>query len=50
MLVLQNPRYRAAAQALQRNLEQMDGPGRAADLIEQVLKLSSIEPVAPSVS
>ncbi len=50
MLVLQNPRYRAAAQELQRNLEQMDGPGRAADLIEQVLKLSSIEPVAPSVS
>ena len=39
--VLQDVSYRAAAQALQKSLMQIDGPGRAADLIEQVLKLRS---------
>jgi zeaxanthin glucosyltransferase len=42
MLVLQDARYRQAAQVLQRTIRPMDGPGRAADLIEQVLKLRSI--------
>jgi MGT family glycosyltransferase len=42
MLVLQDARYREAAQVLQRTIQRMDGPGRAADLIEQVLKLRSI--------
>jgi UDP:flavonoid glycosyltransferase YjiC (YdhE family) len=37
MLVLQEARYREAAQVLQRAIQQLDGPGRAADLIEQVL-------------
>ena len=41
MLVLQDTRYREAAQVLQRALQRMDGPGRAADLIEQALKLRS---------
>jgi MGT family glycosyltransferase len=48
LLVLQDDRYREAARVLQRTIQPMDGPGRAADLIEQVLKLSSIEPMAPS--
>ncbi len=48
--VLQDDRYREAARGLQRNFQQMDGLGRAADLIEQVLKLGSIEPMAPSSS
>lgn len=39
MLVLQDGRYREAAQALQRSIQRMDGPGRAADLIDEVLKL-----------
>jgi UDP:flavonoid glycosyltransferase YjiC (YdhE family) len=47
--VLQDSRYREAAQTLQKTIQQMDGPGRAADLIEQVLKLSSIGPLAPSL-
>ena len=38
-LVLQERRYREAARDLQRVIRQMDGPGRAAELIEQVLKL-----------
>jgi UDP:flavonoid glycosyltransferase YjiC (YdhE family) len=38
-LVLQDRQYREAAQGLQRAIRQMDGPGRAAELIEQVLKL-----------
>jgi len=38
-LVLQEPAYREAAQELQRAIQQIDGAGRAADLIEQVLKL-----------
>jgi zeaxanthin glucosyltransferase len=50
MLVLQDARYREAAQVLQRAIQQMDGPGRAAELIEQVLKLHSIEPLTPSGS
>jgi len=41
-LVLQDASYREAAQALQRNMLQMDGLGSAADLIERVLKLRSI--------
>ncbi len=48
MLVLQDARYREAAQALQRNMQGLDGPGRAADLIEQVLKLRWTEPLARS--
>jgi zeaxanthin glucosyltransferase len=47
--VLQDPSYREAAQTLQKTIQQMDGPGRAADLIEQVLKLSSIGPLLPSL-
>ncbi|HZB88208.1 MAG TPA: glycosyltransferase [Terracidiphilus sp.] len=43
MLVLQNARYREAAQGLQRAIQQMDGPDRAADIIEQVLKLRSTQ-------
>ena len=42
MLVLQDPRYREAAQVLQRNIKRMDGPGQAAALIEQALKLRPI--------
>ncbi|HTW61102.1 MAG TPA: glycosyltransferase [Terracidiphilus sp.] len=38
-LVLQERRYREAARDLQRAISQMDGPGRAADLIEQILKI-----------
>ena len=38
-LVLEEFRYREAAQDLQRAIRQVDGPGRAADLIEEVLKL-----------
>ena len=41
--VLQERRYRERAQDLQRAIRQMDGPGRAADLIEQVLKQFSLE-------
>ncbi|MGC1422077.1 MAG: glycosyltransferase [Terracidiphilus sp.] len=42
MLVLHDGRYREAAQVLQRTIQRMHGPERAADLIEQVLKLRSI--------
>jgi zeaxanthin glucosyltransferase len=45
-LVLQDARYREAAQALQRAIRQLNGPGRAADLIEQVLKLRSTQHLA----
>ncbi len=41
--VLQDARFREAAQALQRNIRQLDGPGRAADLIEHFLKLRSTQ-------
>ena len=37
LLVLEDARYREAAQKLQRVLQKLDGPERAADLIEQVL-------------
>jgi MGT family glycosyltransferase len=50
LLVLQDARYREAALGLQRAIQQMDGPGRAADLIEEVLKLRSIQPLAPSAT
>jgi len=40
-LVLQDGRYREAAQNLQRAIRQIDGPGLAADLIEQALKSRS---------
>ena len=40
-VVLQDARYRDAAQVLQRAMQQLDGPGCAADLIEDVLKLRS---------
>jgi MGT family glycosyltransferase len=46
ILVLQDARYREAAQVLQRAIQQLDGPDRAADLIEQVLKLGSTQPLA----
>jgi zeaxanthin glucosyltransferase len=41
MLVIQDARYREAARALQRTFQRIDGPGLAADLIEQALKLRS---------
>jgi len=46
ILVLQDARYREAAQVLQKAIQQLDGPDRAADLIEQVLKLRSTQPLA----
>lgn len=39
LLVFQNAGYREAAQVLQRAIQQSDGAGRAADVIEQVLNL-----------
>jgi UDP:flavonoid glycosyltransferase YjiC (YdhE family) len=42
-LVMQDARYREAAQVLQRAIQQLDGPDRAAELIEQALKLRSTE-------
>jgi UDP:flavonoid glycosyltransferase YjiC (YdhE family) len=42
LLLLQDARYREAAQALQRDIQQMDGVGIAADLIEDKLRLSSM--------
>lgn len=50
MLVLQDARYREAAQVLQRAIQRMDGPGRAVDLIEEILKLPSIQPLATSAT
>jgi MGT family glycosyltransferase len=50
MLVLQDARYREAAQVLQRAIQRMDGPGRAVDLIEEILKLRSIQPLATSAT
>lgn len=46
LLVLQDGRYRVAAQNLQTAIRQLDGPTRAAELIEQVLNLRSIEGTA----
>jgi zeaxanthin glucosyltransferase len=43
ILVLQENKYREAAQGLQRAIQQLDGPSRAADLIEQVLRLPSTQ-------
>ncbi len=40
-LVLEDATYREAAQRLQRAIQQLDGPGRGAELIEQALKLHS---------
>jgi len=37
--VLQDARYREAAQALQKTIQQIDGPGCAADLIDNTLQL-----------
>jgi UDP:flavonoid glycosyltransferase YjiC (YdhE family) len=42
ILVLHDARYREAAQDLQRAIQRMDGPGRAADLIDEMLKQNSI--------
>jgi MGT family glycosyltransferase len=41
LLVLQDTGYREAARVLQRAIQQLNGPDRAADVIEQVLKLCS---------
>jgi UDP:flavonoid glycosyltransferase YjiC (YdhE family) len=41
--VLQDASFREAALDLQRTLRGIDGPGRAADIIEQALKLRSTE-------
>jgi zeaxanthin glucosyltransferase len=50
MLVLQDDKYREAAQILQRAIQRVDGPSHAADLIEEVLKLRSIQPLVPSAT
>ena len=44
LLVLQDAGYRKAAQVLQKAIRQMDGPNRAADLIEQMLNFRSTQP------
>lgn len=36
--ILEEPQYREAARELQRAIQQIDGPGRAAELIEEALK------------
>ena len=46
MLVLQDKGYRKAAQVLQSAIQQLNGPAHAVDLIEQVLKLRSTQPLA----
>jgi UDP:flavonoid glycosyltransferase YjiC (YdhE family) len=46
MLVLQENRYREAAQVLQRTIQKLNGPSRAADLIEQMLRLRSTQHLA----
>ena len=43
--VLRDPRYREAAQALQRAILQGNGPDRAVDRIEQALHLPSTQPL-----
>jgi len=50
MRVLHDAKYREAARALQRSIQQLDGLGRAADLIEHALKHRSIEPQALDAS
>ena len=47
-LVMEDARYRDAAQALQRAIQQVDGPALAAELIEQTLELGSAVPLAAS--
>lgn len=42
-LVLENRIYRDAAQRLQRSIRQLDGPGRAAELIEQALQRGTLD-------
>ena len=42
-LVLEERRYRDAAQRLQRSIQPLDGPGRAAELIEQILQNRTAE-------
>lgn len=49
-LVLEDGRYRAAAQELQRAIRQMDGPGRAAELIETALKLQPMPHLEKAVT
>jgi len=44
LLVLQDNGYRKAAQVLQRAIQQLNGPDRAVDVIEQVLKFRSTQP------
>lgn len=46
VLVLQDGSYRESAQVLQRGIRQIDGPARAADLIEEVLKLHPVQQTA----
>jgi UDP:flavonoid glycosyltransferase YjiC (YdhE family) len=48
-LVLTDPGYRQAARNLQNAFRQIDGPGRAADLIEQALQIRSAQPIASAV-
>ncbi len=48
-MVLQDPAYREAAQAFQRNMHSMDGPGRAAFIIEQALKCA-VQPTGIATS
>ena len=43
LLVLRDARYREAAQLLQKTFQQIDGPGRAADLIEEALGLRPVQ-------
>ena len=42
-LVLEDRRYRDAAQRLQKSLQQLDGPGLAAEIIEQALQFSPVD-------
>jgi MGT family glycosyltransferase len=48
-LVLTDPGYRQAARNLQNAFRQIDGPGRAADLIEQALQIRLAQPIASAV-
>ena len=45
-LVLQDPGYREAARNLQKAFREIDGPGLAADLIEQALQIRSAQQIA----
>jgi UDP:flavonoid glycosyltransferase YjiC (YdhE family) len=40
--VLEDGSYREAARRLQEAIQQMDGPGRAAELIEEVVERQSV--------